>query len=323
MNIIKLKDQIMPDVLPYSEYFNKYLKGKYAYWVQMRYIVSFDHMRHEGYVACEEDISKLLQRPDGTYPKPYGAPAIDVYDKYMIEFVDAVETDRINNTTDFRLKNVYATDPDVTVAELKLFRTWLAKKLLKMDKSEFGDQRNYILSHIETHVLEYYAADMYDNTVKILSSFNNDSINKLTDNTLISNCNCHHNSNLSSLYNTDIKTCDPIAEYKKNIYNNMVNMFSNISFWTRFSKSFIGEIKKYIDNIIRCNFPLSKSIHSNKFVDCSSLDDQLLQQKYIDILKDLSTSLGYIENDQIIGHKNYINDSLLMWSNVLYENMKW
>ena len=32
MNIIKLKDVIMPNDIPQAEYFNKYLKGKYAYW---------------------------------------------------------------------------------------------------------------------------------------------------------------------------------------------------------------------------------------------------------------------------------------------------
>ena len=78
MNIIKLKDVIMPDSMPQAEYFNKYLKGRYAYWVQMRYIVSFDHMRHEGYVACEEDITKLLQKEKKKYPKPYGATCLEI-----------------------------------------------------------------------------------------------------------------------------------------------------------------------------------------------------------------------------------------------------
>lgn len=320
MNIIKLKDQIMPDSMNHAEYFNKHLKGKYAYWIQMRYIVSFDHMRHEGYVACEEDISKLLQREDGSWPKPYGAPAIDVYEKGIIEYVDSMETDRINNTIEFRLKNTYSPDDDITIDELKQFRTWLASELLKMDRTELGEQKNSMLNHIETHVLEYYAHDMYDNTIKILSDFGNTQISY--GDLSKSMCNCHHNSNISSLYNTELNICDPISIYKKNIYNHMVDMFSNISFWAQWSPEFILEFKKYIDNIIKCNLPLSKSDWVNSFIDCSCQDAQS-QNKYEEILKNLSVSLGYIVNNQTAGHKNYITDSLSIWSKTLYENMKW
>lgn len=320
MNIIKLKDQIMPDSMNHAEYFNKHLKGKYAYWVQMRYIVSFDHMRHEGYVACEEDISKLLQREDGSWPKPYGAPSIDVYEKGIMNYVDPIETDRINNTIEFRLKNTYTPDDNITIDELKQFRTWLASELLKMDRTELGEQKKSLLNHIETHVLEYYAADMYDNTIKILSDFSNIKV-VFTD---INNttCNCHHDSNISSLYNMELNSCDPISIYKQNIYNHMVDMFSNTSFWTQWSPEFIGEFKKYIDNIIKCNLSLSKSDWFNSFLDCNCQDTNT-QDKYIGILKNLSISLGYIKDGQISGHKNYINDSLSMWSKVLYENMKW
>lgn len=325
MNIIKLKDEIMPESLPYAEYFNKHLKGKYAYWVQMRYIVSFDHMRHEGYVACEEDITKLLQREDGSWPKPYGAPALDVYDDNIIRYVDSCETDRINSTIEFRLKNSYAPDNDITVDELKVFRKWLAGELLKMDQTELGEQKNSYFTFQETQVLKYYANNMYDDIIKMLNEFGQptttslNSLNNVTRNI----CGCHSSSDLSSLYgNSDITLCNPLNIYKKNIYNHMVEMFSKYTFWERWAPEFINEFQKYIDNIIRCNFTLTQSEWTNEFIDCTC-QNKSEQNKYVEILKRLSLSLGYIKDGQINGHKNYINDALYDWASLLYENMYW
>lgn len=319
MNIIKLKDQIMSDTNPNYEYFNKYLKGKYAYWVQTRYIVSFEYMGHEGYVACEEDISKLLQREDGSYPKPYGVPYIDIYEPDIMQYVDTIETNKINSIDKFKIKNLYTADEDITIDELKNFRSWLANTLLKMDQNETGEQKNEVLNPIETHVLQYYANNMYDETIKNLTDFSNTKviftdINKST-------CSCQ-NADISSLYNSELNICDPISIYRKNLYNRMVEIFSEYSFWSQWASEFINEFKKYIDNIISCNFTLSKSDWTNSFVDCTCQDKQT-QDSFIEILKNLSVSLGYIKGGQILGHKNYINDSLLKWAQLLYENMSW
>lgn len=307
----------MPADQPMADYFNKHLKGKYAYWVQMRYVVSFDHMRHEGYVACEGDIEKLLQRTDGSYPRPYGAPAIDV--TTILPYVDSLETDRINNTIEFRMKNSYSPDDDITIDELKLFRSWLAQQLLKMDQTEMGEQKNSYLSDIETHVLRYYADDMYDSTIKILIDFGGTSASLETLST--SSCGCH-GSNLSSLYNTELNTCDPLSIYKKNVYNKMVEMFSVETFWTKWAPEFLNEFKKYVDNIIKCNFVLSKTEWHSEFVDCGC-QNKSEQDKFIDILRRLSVSLEYMRDGKVAGHKNYINDALYDWSSMLYEKMQW
>lgn len=320
MNIIKLKDIIMPSDLPQSELFNTHLKGKYAYWIQMRYIVSFDHMRHEGYVACEEDLTKLLQREDGSWPKPYGAPCIDAYEDYMMEYIDSIETDRINSTIDFRMKNKYVTDEDITVDELKMFRTWLAQELLKMDQTEVGEQKNSYFTEQETHILKYYANEMYDDVVKMLLIFGTTqaSLDTITQ----SGCSCHHSSNLSSLYNQTLNFCEPVSIYRKNIYQKMVEMFSELEFWKQWSPEFIGVFKKYIDNIINLNLPLTQSEWTNEFVDCSC-QNSTGQNHAIDILKRLSKSLEYIRTMDTNSHKNFINDTLYDWSSSLYETMRW
>lgn len=277
-------------------------------------------MRHEGYVACEEDIKKLLQKEDGTYPKPYGAPSLDIYTPGVMDYVDSIETDKINSTVHFRMKNSYSPDDDITVDELKLFRTWLAQELLKMDQTELGEQKNSYLSDVETHVLRYYADNMYDNTVKILTEFGQATPTLDTINS--SSCGCYHSSNLSSLYNTELNICDSVGVYRKNIYNKMIEMFSVGSFWSQWSQEFINEFKKYIDNIIKCNFVLSKTEWHSEFVDCGCQNTSD-QDRSIEILKRLSISLGYIRDGSIAGHKNYINEVLYEWSSLLYEKMQW
>ena len=53
MNIIKLKDILMPDFYPVANLFNTKLKGKYAYWVKMRYIFPLDSIDYDTYIKYE------------------------------------------------------------------------------------------------------------------------------------------------------------------------------------------------------------------------------------------------------------------------------
>lgn len=307
MNIIKLKDQILPESISYSEYFNTYLKGKYAYWVRMRYIVSFEHMDIDDYVSCEEDITNLqnIQHLDSK--------------NLDIEYIDVVETNNVNDITKFKLKNSFSPDNNITIVELKNFRTWLASTLIKLDQDNFGEQKNVFFDDLELHVLKYYSNDMYNETVKNLIDFGSSNISIESINT--SSCGCS-GSNISSLYNHEINLCDPLSIYKKNIYNKMVEMFSDYDFWVRFPKEFIVEFKNYIDNIINCGFSLTQSDWVNSFMDCCGQDKQT-QNEFVEILKNLSKSLNYISTEQISGHKNFINDSLFKWAQLLYESMKW
>lgn len=316
MNIIKLKDIIKPN----DDFFNNHLKGKYAYWIHMRYIVPLSLMGHEGYVACEEDVNKLLKKEDGTYPKPYGVPYIDVYDCDITPYVDICATEKANNIMFYYMQNNYVTDSNITLDEIKKFRTWLASQLLKFDQNNLGEQKYTIYTDQETHVIQYYANGMYDNIIKYLTFFGS-TINDLNINS--NPCGCMGSSNLSSLYNTELTTCDPLSIYKKNIYEKMVEMFSNINFWTQFPTEFINEFKKYIDNIIDCNLKLVKTNYESNFVDCTCSTNNDEQADNISILKRLSESLGYIIDKNVLSRKNYINSALNDWSKYLYEIMEW
>lgn len=330
MNIIKLKDTIMPGNSEAAQIFNKYLKGKYAYWIHMRYIVSFDVLSENGYVACEEDINKLLKKEDGTYPEPYGAPCLDMYahisDLYddtalinIMDYIDIETTDKINNINDFKIKNSYTLDEDVTLDEVKVFRTWLAKELLAFDTNDNGDQLYKLFNTKETKVLQYYASNMMDNVIIALSEFGtNISYNSQK---VTTGCGCC-DSNIASLYNTELSICDPIQIYKTNIYNKMVEMFSDYKFWEDFSDEFILTFKKYVEGIIKAGLPLSKSEYVSVFADCGCIQTSMQDSNLI-ILKNLVEALNYIYHKDITGHKNFINDALTQWAKILYESMYW
>ena len=99
-------------------------------------------------------------------------------------------------------------------------------------------------------------------------------------------------------------------------------MFSTYDFWNQFSEEFILTFKRYIENIVRVGLPLSKNQYSSVFVDCSCVSSSM-QAQNVSILNNLITALGYIYNNDINGHKNFINDSLKTWAESLYEDMYW
>ena len=313
MNIIKLKDVIMTENNSIAGIFNTFLKGRYAYWIQMRYIVPFEFMKHEGYVACEEDITKLLQKADGSYPRPYGCPYIDMYseDRCIMRYIDLEKTDEINDISRFVLENDNVPDGELTIDMLKNFRTWLAQTLLDLSNSI-----NTKLDESTEHMLKYYANNMYDDIVKYLIMFSSTTEVKST---LETSCGCCSGATMTSLTSVDV--CDPLVIYRKSIYNKMVEVFSNVDFWNQYPKDFIRKFKQYIDNIIKTGLVINKTSDYSAYKEC--LCSSGSETTYLRILNNLSTSLNYVITDNISGHKNYIRDSLYDWSSTLYEFMQW
>ena len=334
MNIIKLKDVTMPEGNPKAALFNTYLKGKYAWWVGMRYITpiipeDLDHkvmpgsigLGRAGYIRCEQDINNLLN-PESEFHTQY----IDTHDgdyAFLAEYVDVVETDYINNITLLISQNSYVTDDDITIDELKKFRTWLATELLKFDQTISGEQFESVYSSKVTHMLQYYAKNMADDVVLGLIDFG--AVNVSISSTTMSKCGCAGSSNIASLYADTLTSCDPLGIYRKNIYKLMVETFSSMDFWLdRYSqaKAFISEFKKYIDNILRVGLPLNIDILADsRFTDCGCT--QQVSSQGTEILKRLSEALGYIVSESTEGHKNFIASAFADWSKYLYESMYW
>ena len=146
MNIVKFQDTILNEsnnknMLSEEKVnlFNNKLKGKYAYAINFKHVVPFEDITFEQYY----EISKNESAIDGiTY--------IELID--ILEFVDQSKTQIANSITVFEEANKFTTDSDITIDELKRFRTWLADMLYTL----FNDS----LDSITKEMLNYYREEM-------------------------------------------------------------------------------------------------------------------------------------------------------------------
>lgn len=315
MNIIKLKDVVMPDNYRLSEFFNKNLKGKYAYWVKMRYIFPLDSLDYKTYIQYEQ--------LDNVYM--LGAnilPHIDLYSEecnmynFASEYIDHDETELINSMTSYVIANKYVADADIDINKLRRFRSWLAEEILNFNIDLDGNYMNMFTAD-EVHMLEYYKNGMYNDIVKQLSIFGKDNAFTMTT---ASGCNCCGNA--ISLYGTSVmSSCDALQIYVKNMHDFMVRTFEDVNFWLKFNKDFITVFKRYIDNIINTGMTINIEAKPNVYVVCNC--DTSSSNGVVEALKRLSKALQYIIDNNVTGHVNFIYDSLHTWAEQLYDHMSW
>ena len=266
MNILKLKDVLMPETLHMAEFFNNNLKGKYAYWVQMRYIFPLDSLDYKTYIKYEQYDAVHFLGPDIL-------PHIDLYSEEccMVDFaqvyVDITTTEKINNVLEYTIANNYASDVDIDTKMLRKFRTWLATELLKFDTSVNGD---YIGTYTEKqlYMLEYYKNCMYNDVIKQLLVVNQNNIIP-SNNFINSSCSCCNSNNSSANTINNIEICDPLSIYRMNMHNIMVETFSNLEFWKDKNKDFMKLFKKYIDNILKTKLIINNNKVNKSYIDCN------------------------------------------------------
>lgn len=316
MNIIKLKDIVMPDDCRFSRFFNENLKGKYAYWVKMRFIFPMDSLDYKTYIRYEQLDAVYLLGPDIL-------PHIDLYSEecsmynFAQEYIDHDATELANAVADFRTANNYVADADIDITKLRRFRTWLADEILAFNTSVDGTYLDNLSAPV-LHMLEYYKNDMYNDVVKQLSIFGKEDVYKLAGK---SECNCC--GNVSSLYKLSgiYSGCDALAVYTTNVHNLMVQTFEDVNFWSQFNKDFIAVFKKYIDNIIKTGLVINNEASQAIYVNCNCSTSKV--NAVNDMLKNLSDALQYIIDDEVKGHVNFIHDALYNWAEQLYDHMSW
>lgn len=301
MNIVKFKDNIIEgDVL-----FNNKFKGRYAWWINCKWAVSFDDMDTNAYIEA----SQMGEAPE--------------YIDYLVTadyylHVDDTATEKINNQMPVcRIFNTYALGPDICLGAIKRFRTWLAESLIYIASDPDDDQYD---SHgygyeIDT-MLQYYAHNMYDSTVEALQHFG------YATNLAPTKPSCGCTAGTTVLGTNVATTCDSLAGYRSAIYNMMVKTFSNVDFWIDKS-DFCVVFKQFVDAIIQSGLPLSRTISTTPldFCDCTCTGQSDTQMTMI--LKNLSIALEYIYTGEVATHRNFIYTSLYQWSSQLYENMQW
>ena len=296
MNIVKFKDirlggETSATQTLYDGIYNEKLKNQYKAVVNWKWIVELDFDKYMEY--SEKNI-----KPDDS---------IDL-EKY-IEYVDWTETEKANSVSIFVEKNKFTPDSDITIEELKNFRTWLASIINKI----------FITEDDERVMLSYYENNMYDDVIRKLALV--DSGIKLYNETTSTGCSCCNNS-YDIIYAYGYDDCDPISVYSSNIYNIMVKYFSDLNYWIG-KKNICGDIQKYLENIVKMDFTLVRSNRVDSYSDCTCVVDNSQQDAYKTILKRLAKVFGWIYNDEITGHKNEASIVLGIWAKELYENMQW
>lgn len=311
MNLIKHKDTYLKPELwtgglcPYTQeemdWYNENLKGKYAYALNWEWVVPFDQLTLSEFVNYSQSNS------------PGAVEHCDI-DKYSA-FVDQESTDRANSINKYLALNKFSSDTDITLDEIKNFRTWLATTINAI-KDE-GDMVNG-----EKIMLEYYAGGMYDQTVNALSIFS--SVAPQYSVVATQSCGCV-GGGLGNLSGTTGAVCDPLATYRKGIYDLMVSLWSTHNYWIELeSEDFLIEFKKYIDCIVSYNLPLFISDWTTVFADCTCANSSdALQTAGVTSMRNLSQALQYMIDGEVTGHKNFIDNALRVFASQYYERMQW
>ena len=311
MNLIKIKDIILDTLSGLDEnnikIFNNYLRGRYVHAVNWNYILPLEEADINAVKTMCDEISKKEKDINDILADYHWMYLTDIQ-----EYIDQTTTLNINDINKYISYNAFI-PADLTTDDLKKFRTWLASTILSF---------NMITDDKTIHMLKYYANGMYDDVIEGLSNFGEDEYNIITDSSS-SSCGC--NSSAQTLAQLqDITLCQPLSIYRTNIYKYMIEIFSDMYWWMDFDPEFLTMFKTYIDNIIKANFSFSKASIIDDYVECGCrLDSTTKQNKAIERLNKLSEALKMMINNDISGHKNYINTALTDWSTYLYENMEW
>jgi hypothetical protein len=316
MNIVKLKDIVMPSEYRMSKFFNENLKGKYAYWVQMRYIFPMNSLDYKTYIQYEQLDAVYMLGPDIL-------PHIDLYSEeccmydFAQEYIDHDATELANAVSDYCTANDYVADADIDITKLRKFRSWLANEILMFNTGTDGNYLNGLTDN-QIHMLEYYKNDMYNEVVKQLGVFGVE--NAFTMTAQNTGCGCC-NTNVATLYGLVTPlTCNGLSIYTKNIHNLMVQTFENVNFWMQFNKDFIRVFKRYIDNIVKTGLGINLT-ENGLYLQCHCNNANVNATNVL--LNNLSEALQYIIDDEVNGHLNFIHDALYNWAEQLYDYMSW
>lgn len=312
--------------------FNKNYRNKYSYAIRWKYLVPmtfedfmignpFDETIENSYISAERDL---------TPEEESDMPSYAIFEN-LKSWMDQVTTLNILQSEAIKYKylNDFTPDDDIAIEELKVFRIWLAS-ILYANTPMVESWKN---PEMLKTMLMYYKMNMNDLTINNLSKFSG----YMKDTVLVSGsgksqvnlaalglssgCGCFGGMQGVSVIGNTV-ACDPIQMYRTSIYNYMIEVFSNIDYWTQ-QVEICVEMRKYINGILKAGLPLN-SLVIDPLADCgcNTLDGDA-QVRYTNMLKALIQALTYIIDSEVAGNKNYISVAFSNWATYLYENMYW
>ena len=292
MNIVKFKDVIVEG----DDLFNAYLKGQYVYVINWQWLhpITPDFGNKE-YINASKNPEVLTVHID--------------YNDY-IDYIDMIETTTVNDVKLFMYKNTQKTDIDITIEEVKKFRTNLAQWLWEYNliNENFDDKTRTMVN--------YYRQNMNDETIQTLITIMGTTYNPLTLSTFVSTNTCGCGStNVQQLQSSN--NCNTLDTYIQALHYIMFNTFSDYNFWM--DKIDICQlIVKYLQTIINQNLPLTTEID---VINCSTIhiDFQLRNQQQ---LQNVIKAFDYIINGEVNGNKNFISQALRGFAE-MYDRLQW
>lgn len=296
MNIVKVKSirDNNGDVITFS--------GRYCWCVSWKHIVDLDDYTISEIISLEQN---------GQTPSKQGTQCVSYATYQTNGYIDNTATDAANSIAKWVEYNKFSPDDDITVDEVKQFRTWLARTLYNLDK----DTASYEVREM----LAYYMNEMNDATVQHLSTFAKTTVKTVLQ-TGTSSCSCNKTS--ESLISASL--CDAVEQYRTGVRNIMISTFSDISFWSGREQDLQNEIAHYIDNIIKMALPLTQSPYASQLYDCGCLTNANTPQQTMTLaLENISKAFKLMAAGTISGNRDFISRSLNEFAVSLYEIMRW
>lgn len=305
----------------FCEWYDDTFRGKYVLAINETWLARMD-MTVASYIYMSQNPDEICM-PLEDHPNLWCLPMVNFQ-----PFVDTEITSQIAESlrTKYNNLNNVVNPEDIDVNAVKVFRKWLAESLLGNLESLEGFEDKDRMSHM----LNYYANNLYDSTVRSLSEmgvYMNEKPLVMSSNgkplniTLQSGCGC--NGGVSAFDQVGVSmTCDPVQMYRNAMYNYMVAIFSSIKYWEAQPEICI-EMKRYIDAILKLGLVLRSSI-IDPYADCTcgSVDGDINKNHRV-MLQNLSTALEYIIQGKTDGNRNFISQAFTQWATYLYEYMYW
>ena len=314
MAIIKFKDKIHTN----DEGFNISLKNKYAYWIQFKYVIPFSEITTEKYIELERD--GICKEKIEAYKKGdlRALPFNLWFSDELTEYIDFKETEKFQNFDKLEKynKSIGSIAPNLTTDKIKDTRTFLLDtfiNILKDADSTVLDGYTYKNKAIILRALEYFKNGGLDKEFsKILNdidtilnnNFNNSSSSQGIGD--LGSCGCLGNSNqinpsfqggYFNAYNITGSTL--VNNYHTGMMVILNEFLKNPDFWIlNLDTTDQIELKEYLEGILKLG-----------------LDIPAYTATFKTDVNNMIQALTYIIDQDLIGHKNFIRDSIYKFVN--------
>lgn len=315
MAIIKFKDKIHTN----DEGFNISLKNKYAYWVQFKYVIPFSEITLQKYIELERD---GICKDDIEAYKKGNLKALPFnlwFSDELTEYIDFKETEKFQNFEKLEKynKSIGSIAPNLTTDQIKDTRSYILSTficILKNADSTTLDAYTYKNKDLILRALEYFKNGGLDKEFsKILNDIDNILNNNFFGNSNgsgiadLGSCGClvpnNPNNNQSlqggffNAYNITGSTL--VNNYHAGMMVILNDFLKNPDFWIlNLDTSDQIELKEYLEGIIKLG-----------------LDIPAYTSVFRTDVNNMIQSLTYIIEQDLIGHKNFIRDSIYKFVN--------